>query len=213
MATFAAVKTDIARKLLDENSTAVSSAVVGAAINEAIAFWKQKRLWFNSVSADVTFGIGDTTLTLPADFLEPVPRNPLNVIQNGFPYRVAKRPPIVFDSHVCNVGTGRPLIFCYRNKAIEIYPYPDIVYAGKLYYIKDYADLAADEDTNDWITDGVRVIRNQALAWLHAEERQDEKMASIYEGRAQSEYNNLLSRTNSLLKSGQMTVEQMETIN
>lgn len=211
MATFAALKTDISRKLLDENNTAVSAAVIGAAINEAITFWKQKRLWFNSVSDDVTFGIGDMTLTLPDDFLEPVPRNPLNVIQNGFPYRVAKRPPIVFDSHVCNVGTGRPLIFCYRDKEIEIYPFPDIEYAGKLYYIKDYADLAADGSTNDWTTDGLRLIRSQALSYLHAEERQDEKMADLYETRARSEYNNLLSRTNKLFKSGMLTVEQMET--
>lgn len=207
--------TDISRKLLDENSTAVSEPVVRAAINEAITFWKPKRLWFNSTEADVVLAEGDTTLTLPTDFLEPVPRNPLNVIQNGFPYRVTKRPPIVFDSHVCNTGTGRPLIFCYRNKEIEIYPFPDIDYDGKLYYIKDYADFSItgsdDANTNDWLTDGVRVIRSQALAWLHAEERQDEKMASIYEGRAQSEYTNLLSRTNMLFKSGMMTVEQMET--
>lgn len=216
MATLGTAATEIARKLLDEDGTAVSAATIKAAINEAITFWKQKRLWFNSTAADVTFNIGDTTLTtLPSDFLEPVPRNPLNVIQNGFPYRVVKRLPIVFDSHVSNVGTGRPLIFCYRNKQIEIYPYPDIVYSGKLYYVKDYTDFATnggdDAKTNDWLTDGIRLVRSQALAWLHAEERQDEKMAEIYQGRANSEFNNLLSRTNKLLKSGTLTVEQMET--
>lgn len=212
MATFGKITDDCARKLIDENNTAVARSTIQDAINEAIRYWKPKRLWFNTAGLAVTLAEADTTLTqLPADFLADVPRNALTIVVNNFPFRVRKVAPVIYDGNVNNNGTGRPLIYCYRNQAIEIYPYPDKDYDGHFYYIKDYEDFLTDgtqdDIDNDWTVEAEALIRSQALAYLHAEERQDFDTADKYSMRAEREYNNLLGRTNLLLRSGSMAVE------
>lgn len=212
MSTFGAMKTDISRKLIDENQTAVADSVIGDAINEAINFWKHKRLFFNTVKLPVSITAGDTGLSLPADFLAPIPNNAFSIVESGFPYRVSKKTPILYDAQAYDAGTGRPLIWVYRGGAIEFYPTANIDYSGFFYYIKNYDDFVTDDSqdtlSNDWTSYGGRLIRSQALSWLHDEERQDEETADRYAKRAEREYNNLLGRTNQLLKTGTLTVEQ-----
>lgn len=212
MATFGAAKTAIARRLLDENNTAVTDVEIGEAVNEAISFWKHKRFWFNSTDTDLSISTGDSEISLPADFLIPIPRNAITVVQSGMTYPVEKVIPKVFDSFSNTTSTGRPLIYCYRDGALQFYPLADRDYAGKLYYIKDYTDFLTDgtQDTltNDFLGEGLSLIQSHALANLHGELRQDEKMEDRYTKRANSEYNNLRVRTNSLLKTGTLTVEQ-----
>lgn len=212
MATFGAVKTAISRRLLDENNTAVTAVEVSEAINAAIQRWKQKRFWFNTTDVDLTIADGDTEVTLPADFLIDIPRNAFTITDSGMTYTVKKVSPLVFDSYANTAATGRPKIYCYRDGDLEFYPTADRDYDGKLYYIKDYNDFLTDttQDNldNDFLNEGLELIRNEALANLHGELRQDEKMEARYLSRRDAEYNSLLGRTNMLLKTGTLTVEQ-----
>ena len=213
MATLGATKTAIARRLLDDSNTAITLVEIATAINEAIRHWKHKRFWFNTTSGTVSLAAADTTITLPSDFLIDVPRNALTITQNGFPYRVRKVSPVIFDLYMNTETTGRPQVYCYRNGALEISPYADQTYSGSLYYIKDYTDFETDTSqdslTNDFLTHGLSLIQNQSLAWLHGELRQDEKMEKRYADRANSAYNALLGRTNMLLRTGTLAVEEI----
>lgn len=208
MATFGAVKTAIARRLLDENHTAITDAEIGEAVNEAIVKYKSKRFWFNTTDDDLTIAAGDTSLTLPTDFLTEIPRNGVTITFSGFVYQIKKTHPTIFDAHASNLTTGRPVIYVHRDGVLEIYPTADRAYDGKLYYLKEYTALVTDGSTNDFLEEATQLIQNEALANLHGELRQDEKMEDRYTKRADTEYNVLRNRTALFLRSGNLTVEQ-----
>ena len=212
MATFGAVKTAIARRLFDDSNTAVTDIEIGTAINEAIRKWKSQRFWFNATDADLTISEDDTELTLPDDFLIDIPRNAVTIQYNQETYRVQKYPPARFDALHRTNSPGRPLYYCNRDGSLEISPIPDQDYSGKIYYLRDYDDFAtdgsADATTNGFLTEAQMLIQNEALANLHGEMRQDEKMEERYARRVQIEYNSLKARTNKLLRTGTLTIEQ-----
>ena len=212
MATFGAVKTAIARRLLDTNHTAVTDVEIGEAINEAIGKWKSNRFWFNTTDFALTIAAGDAQLTLPSDFLIEIPRNAVTIVENGETRQVKKKSPAVFDGYKNTSATGLPLYYCNRSGVLEIFPTANIAYSGKIYYLKEYGTILTDgtEDstTNDFLDEGRMLIQNEALANLHGELRQDEKMEARYIKRTLEEYDTLRTRTALLLKSGTLTVEQ-----
>lgn len=212
MSTFGEVKTAIARRLFDEDNVAVTDIEIGEAINEAIKKWKVKRFWFNTTDADLSILEDDTQLTLPSDFLVEVPRNPVTITFSQQTYQVKKYSPARFDATFISNSPGRPRIFTSRDGVLEISPIADQDYTGKIYYLKDYTpfetDGTSDAATNDWLDDGEMLIRAEALAQIHGELRQDEKMEERYTKRVNTEYNDLKIRTNKLLKTGTLTIEQ-----
>lgn len=212
MATFGAVKTAIARRLLDEDNTAVTDIEIGEAINEAIKKWKAKRFWFNTADFDLVIAAGDTSLTLPTDFLIDIPRNAVTVNENGSVRRVKKKSPTVFDGYANNQSTGLPIIYTNRDGVLEIFPAANIAYTGKLYYLREYTEFATDtsqnNSTNDFLDEGRQLIQNEALANIHGELRQDEAMEARYMRRTDTECGTLRTRTASLLRSGTLTIEQ-----
>lgn len=212
MATFGAVKTAIARRLLDEDNAAVTDVEIGEAVNEAIKTWKTKRFWFNTTDFALAIAAGDMSLTLPADFLIDIPRNAVTVNENGSIRQVKKKSPTVFDGYANDQTTGLPLIYTNRDGVLEIYPTANIDYAGKLYYLREYTEFLTDgtqdDETNDFLDEGRQLIQNEALANIHGELRQDEKMEDRYMKRTQAAYKTLKTRTNSLLRTGTLTVEQ-----
>lgn len=212
MSTFGAVKTAIARRLLDENNTAVTDVEIGEAINEAIKKWKVKRFFFNVSDQPLTIATDDTLLTLPTDFLAPIPKNAVTVVYNGLTYKLDKTSPTLFDAISSTSVNGRPENYLFRDGQIEIQPMANQAYDGTIYYIKDYNDFVTDGSqdtlTNDFLTNGEMLIRAEALAQIHGELRQDEKMEMRYTNRALSEYNTLRTRTALLNRTGTLTVEQ-----
>lgn len=212
MSTLGEVITAIARRLIDEDNTAVSEVEIREAINEAIKKWKVKRFWFNTTDTDLSILEGDTELTLPDDFLVEVPSNPVTITFSQQTYQVKKYPPARFDASFVSNSPGRPRIFTSRDGALEISPIADQDYSGKLYYLKDYEafDTTGTQDdlSNDFLDEGEMLIRAEALAQIHGELRQDEKMEERYTNRANVEYNELKSRTNKLLRTGTLTIEQ-----
>ena len=212
MATFGAVKTAIARRLLDEENTAVTDVEIGEAINEAIKKWKSKRFWFNTTEFALAIAAGETSLTLPTDFLIEIPRNAVIVYENGEKRQVKKVSPTVFDGYGNDQSTGLPRIYTNRDGVLEIFPAANIDYSGKLYYLREYTEFATDgtqdDETNDFLDEGCQLIQNEALSNLFGELRQDDKMEDRYAKRTQTEHNTLIARTNSLLRSGTLTIEQ-----
>lgn len=212
MSTYGGMKTAIARRLVDAGHTAVTDVEIGEAINDAVFKWKNHRFWFNTTSSALAITAGDSSFTLPSDFLIEVPRNAITVTDSGFPYRVEKVSASVFDLRGSSTTTGRPLVYCNRNGALPFYPAANIDYAGIIYYLKDYDAFQTggteDNLTNDFLTEGSALIQSEALANLHGELRMDTEMEERYTARTAQAYTDLLIRTNKLLKTGTLTVEQ-----
>lgn len=213
--TLGQMATEISRRLLDENNTAVTAVEVREAINEAIAKWKAKQFWFNREENPWNMQEGDTFVALPTDFLCPVAKNSITIKFSGFTYQVKKYPALRFDAIDSSSITGRPLRYTLRDGYIEFSPAANQIYPATLYYLRDYPTLATDGTgdgaTNDFLTNAAMLIRSEALAQIHGELRQDEKMEARYTNRVNSEYATLKKKTMMLYKTGTLTIEGDET--
>ena len=201
------MKTKVSKLIHDPSYTAISEEDVGAAINDALRYWKNKRFWFNeAVDTSVTFtastaAIGD----MPSDILYPLERGGIVLDYQNMRYELQKIRPEEYDA-MNNETEGRPLYYTYRTAAYEVYPYPDQAYTGVVRYIQDYSDLSAASDTNDFTTNAEALLVYDAASRLQAERNQDEKMEAYFTARAKNEYNILLSRTNKQNSTGSIAV-------
>lgn len=207
MSTFAEMKTAVSERLLDPNNTSVSSANVGRAINDAIRYWKFRRFWFNQEFVSDNLTTGDTTIPLPADFLVEVPMNDGFVIEySGMRYPLIKKNTRDYDNVYLTNGNGLPQIYTNRSGVYQVYYIPDQDYDIRIFYLKEYADLVLDADTNDFTEKATRLIELWALANLHAEFRQDEKMEQYYRAASNDEFKNLGVFTAKAQSPGYLTI-------
>lgn len=207
MPNFAQLKAIVSRKLIDPSNTAIAAADVGAAINDAIHFWRNRRFWFNEGSASIPLNAGNPLIpNLPADFWYEVPKNGFVIAFNGLSYTLRKVTPLEYDA--TNVGgLGLPDCYVYRNGGYSIYPIPNLNYTLNCYYLKNYADLANDSDSNDFTNLADQLLIYEALSRLAGEDRQDEAMGNNYAIKADREYKNLVSRTSKQTETGTLAVQ------
>ena len=207
MSTFAELKTYVARRLLDPNNTAISSADVGSSINDAIRYWKYREFWFNTSVNTGTLTLQDGTITLPNDFLVPATNSGAFHIE----YSSQRYPLCKVDSEGYNNmwrgnGYGLPKYYALVGGSYEVYPLPDRAYTILTSYLKDYTDLSSDGDTNDFTIYAPRLISLWALANLIAELRQDEKMETYFRQACMDEYRQLTVMTDKSEASGSLTI-------
>ena len=208
MSTFSELKTRIAKKLLDPNNVAVSAEDVGLAINDAIDFWKEKKFWFNETSQSVTLTVDDPEITMPSDFLFEIDTGGFIISYANTEWELKKVHVSEYEAND-TAGKGLPYIYTYKGGSWLVYYYPDQAYSLVITYIKDYADLVNDADTNDFTLQAKRLIEYEALSRLYAEFRQDEKMEAYYSNRAKSERNNLRDRTSKVSGTGTLTIDHL----
>lgn len=186
------MQTYISERLLDPNGTAVSTSSVAAAINDALRYWKYKRFWFNTASEDLTLTQSDPLMPLPDDFLVEIGLNDGFVIAYGsMRWPLIKKNPRDYDNVYLTAGNGLPYIYTVKAGDYFCYFIPDQDYTLRVYYLKEYSDLQANSDTNDFTDNAARLLELWALANLHAELRQDDKMEAYYRAAAMDEYKNL----------------------
>lgn len=195
MPTFGQLKTLVSQKLLDPNNTAVSATDVGNAINDAIKFWKFRRLWFNVVSDTATLTEHDPVIPLPSNFLVEIVDNPFRIAYSTMRYDMQKRDPNVFDDWFLTNGYGIPQIYTNKAGIYYCYPIPDRDYTLLRYYLKDYDELTTDDQTNDFTDHADKLILYDALSRLYAENRQDDKMEAYYSARGEDEFTRLTTFT------------------
>jgi hypothetical protein len=212
MPTFAQLKTRVSRKLIDPNNTAVSASDVGDAINDAIKYWKYSRFWFNETTATVTLNVSDQVVpNIPSDFLYEDQENGFVILYDQITYTLTKKHPKEFDRISIQNATGLPSVYTWRNGVYTVYFQPNIAYTMNIYYIKDYVDLSADDDSNDFTTFADQLITYEAVGRLTGEDRQDSASGSEYLGRADREFKNLTNRTSKQTASGRLDVDTILT--
>lgn len=192
MANFGQMQAYVSARLLDPNNTAVSVSAVQGALNDALRYWKYRRFWFNTASEDLTLTQGDPLMPLPSDFLVELPMNDGFVIAYGsMRWPLIKKNPRDYDNVYLTAGNGLPYIYTVKARDYFCYYIPDQNYTLRVYYLKEYADLSSDSDTNDFTDNAERLLELWALANLSAELRQDDKMETYYRNAAQDEFKNL----------------------
>lgn len=209
MPTFSELRTKIARKLIDPNNTAVSAADVGGAINDALRFWKQRRLWFNESSTQITLAENVNTISgLPADFLYELPENGFVIADiSGIFWPLQKVQPHHFDYSSNANAIGRPFIYTWRNGTFAIYYKTNISYPLNVYYVRNYDPLVNDGDNNDFTNYADQLLIYEALSRLSGEDRQDLEMNNAYAAKADREYESLLQRSRRTVGTGHLSVQ------
>ena len=68
MATFGEMQSAVSKRLLDSANLAASALDVASALNDAVRYWKNTRLWFNEGVSSQTMVANDATIPLPSLF-------------------------------------------------------------------------------------------------------------------------------------------------
>lgn len=207
MASFSTMKSNISLRLIDAGNTAISDASVGTAINQAIKYWKRKPFWFNEFAETIT--ISSTTFSLVSNTpLALFTEGGVTIEDSDTHYPLTKISSVEFDQKN-DEATGRPEYWTYRNQAFQCYRYPDQSYTAIVRGYKDYSDLSAAGDTNDFTDNAQDLIEYEALSRLYAELRQDINMASYYAGKAKDEYKELVSFHSAKAATGRFEIESV----
>lgn len=192
MATFGELQTAVSKRLLDASNTAVSASDVAAAINESIAYWKFRRFWFNEVTDSVSLTAQNSVIPETGDILVPNSENGSFSIQySDMRYQLTKINQEDYNNLWLGNGYGIPQYYARIGDEYHMYPLPDRNYDLKRTYLKEYAALVNDSDTNDFTNYAYRLIRLWTVADLIAEFRQDEKMESYFRNSANDAYRQL----------------------
>ena len=208
MATFAELRTRVSRKLIDPSNTAVSVANVGDAINDAIRFWRYKHFWFNEATATTTLVVGNPVIpNFPTDFLFEDEDNGFVIPYQQISYTLKKKHPKEYDLESIQNAKGIPYIYTWRNGVYSVYFNPNIAYTLNIYYIKNYIDLSADADNNDFTNYADQLIVYEALSRLTGEERQDMDTGNSYSAKANREFTNLKQRSAKQAATGRLSIE------
>jgi hypothetical protein len=206
MATLGELQTSIAARVLDVNNTAVSLAQITSALNDAIRTWKLERYWFNTKTDNVTLTTDSAVLTPPSDFLIELPKSGFTIDYGNTKWPLMKISPLEY-SESDNQSNGLPRVYEWVGGIYSVYYIPDQDYTVICRYIKDYDNLVNTSDTNDFTVNATDLITYDALAKLHGELRQDEKMESYYSARAENEHKLLTKFTSKNTGSGRLSVE------
>ncbi len=212
MATFGALQTAVSKRLLDAQNVSVSQQDVATSLNDAIAYWKYKRFWFNETVSSQTLTAQDGTIPLPADFLIPAYEDASFIIDYSQQrYPLEKVLSSVYDGRYMDNGYGLPRCYSRVGDSYEVYPLPDQAYTIIVRYLKDYSAIEYSNynATNDWTDNADRLILLWSCANLIGEIRQDEKMESYFRNAAENEFRNLSAVTNKLNSSGKLTISQL----
>lgn len=207
--TFQQMTDYVSKRLIDPNNTAVSVADVQEGINDAIAYWKFRRFWFNEAAETVTLVQQNPTIPLTANFLVPsIQDDGFNILYGGVKYPLVKVDIATMDSLYLSNGYGLPRWYArMADLEYRVYPIPDQNYTTDLYQLNDYAALANGNDHNDFTDNAKRLIALWSLANLVSELRQDTPgSGDYYRQAAQDEYRNLRVLTNKKNSAGKLTI-------
>lgn len=210
MATLATIRTRVLAKLVDAGGSVQepTSAQVTAEINSVIDFYEPNSFWFNEATATGTLTTGVPTVPTPTDFNQFLEPNGLVLQQDNVRYPIQKITPLQFDSLYAG-GTGLPMYWTYRNQEIQLYFSPNQDYIYYLYYVKNYADLINDGDSNDFTNFAERLIEYRTLAECYTNYRSDPEMGGVFERKAKEEYGRLVQHSAARLATGNLVTENI----
>lgn len=210
MATLAQMRTWVSKRLQDPDFTAVSSADVDELINQALSYWKNTRFWFNEVTDTTTLTTSDNSIPLPDDWLCPSIDDCFVIEYSGIRYVLKKLAEPMYNAIYLSNGIGQPFWFSRQaDTEYKVYPIPDRDYTLRRFYIRDYADLVADDDENDFSIKAPRLLQYTAAAYGNRDFRQDMDVYAAFFAEAEREEQSLLATTRKDNATGSLTLSSM----
>lgn len=160
--------TMVGRIRTDLNRGADHDDRIKLAIEDAIKFYRARRLGFNMKRATSSTTAGQEYYGLPADFLEV---DSLRLLETSNYYERLTEVTFAWIDDHNNYQDFRttPEKFAIQNRELRLYPIPDDGYTIQMSYMYDLTNVSAsasDGATNAWLTEGEQLIRQHATADL-----------------------------------------------
>lgn len=207
MATLAQIRARIARKLKDSNYTDLSASTIDDEINRTIRFYQNHEFWFNTDVDVITLTANTQAIpSIPSDLVYPGQIYGFLVIDGNSKYPLTHLPIDEFKA-LDEDQIGLPRYWTFQDGSYLLLPTPDSAYTLNLNYIKSYADLSNDSDTNDFTNNVEDLIMLHTLKNLFAEDKQDPAYAASYEMLTKSELQMIDMRTRAIIGTGKIRLD------
>lgn len=150
------------------------------AINRAISYYKTEPFWFKETSSsfptvanqeEYIYGTG----SVPSDV------EMIDIMEcqlNGSKSPMVEITPFELEAKQSLLASGEPREYAQYQNRIKLYPIPNQVATILIKYTKNYTDLSADSDTNDWLTYAEDLIEARARWWLNSRIIKDREAAN-----------------------------------
>lgn len=141
---------------------------IKTAIRAAIRHYRTERLGFNTTRSFVTTSASAEYMELPADFIE----------IDSLRFKPSENRRVLYektfdwiDDHNIGTQSAQPCHYAIQQRQLRLYPPPDRTYTLLIAYQFDLTDIslsASDGAMNAWLDEGYDLIKQHALADLHA---------------------------------------------
>ncbi len=186
---------------------------IDRAINRAIAYYAQKRFWFNETTGTLSTVASQQSYStsdgLPSDISE------IDVVSlttdSSNTYTLNPRTfQYIKDVNTSGTSnTGHPADWSWYASKLWFYPTPDAVYTVTISYKKDYPTaLSADSDTNDFTDNAQDLIEQRAAWWVSAVMIRDFDSARAFKETEMDEYRRHQRKTDQLTTTGRIRPTQ-----
>lgn len=158
------------QRIADDLDRTDLTTQIKLAINRAINHYKTEPFWFKETSSsfsavnnqeEYTQGVG----SVPSD-IEMI--DIMERVYNGDKITLTEITPFELEAKQQGDAVGIPDQFAQYEGKFKLYPIPN--QSGitiQIKYTKNYTDLSADTDTNDWLTYAEDLIEARARWWLN----------------------------------------------
>lgn len=206
MADLQTIRNAVARKVQDPDMTgSLTSTIVDYEINRSIRYYEKYRFNFNEDLSTITLTANTQVVPdIPSDLSSPLYVNGLMLIDSQVKISLKKLLPDDFFNRDDD-QTGRPYFWTYRDGQFLLLPTPDQAYSLKFRYLKSYADLSGDTDTNDFTDNAEDLIMLHTVKNLYAEDKQDPESASYYQALEDKELASIMEKSNGYNSTGFLT--------
>jgi hypothetical protein len=196
-----ATQADMKTRIADELARGDLTSQIASAIGDAIAFYQDKRFWFNE-SRDVVFntvagqqwyGAADNQNIPALYFIDYVTMTVGNVVSD-----VPRMEPEDLEI-LTMTGTqqGEPYAYTYYNQQIRLFPVPSQVWPVRVGAHVTAAAPASDGETgNPWMTFAEKLIRSRAKYELAINWLKDIELAQTMTAAVTEAFDELKGRTN-----------------
>jgi hypothetical protein len=158
------------QRIADDLDRSDLNTQIKLAINRAIKHYQTEPFWFKETSASFSavnaqeeYIYGTGSVPSDVEMIDIMERQ-----YNGDKMPIKEITPFELEAKQSNDNTGIPSEFAQYQNRFKLYPIPNQSGITMLIkYTKNYAELSADSDTNDWLTYAEDLIEARARWWLN----------------------------------------------
>lgn len=181
-------------------STGMTLSPIQLAIQDAVRFWEDERLFFNEYRTAGAFNtVAGQEFYTASDWadIETIQHiDKLSVLISGNRYFMWPRTEQYMEDISINPSwRGQPVDYSYYNFQLRFYPIPDNTYPVNVLGTKKFTQLVNNADTNVWTNEAESLIRATAKQYLYRDTILDDVKAASMAASAQQQFSSLKGGT------------------